>query len=85
MHPINKAPNGLSSLDDDVKGPIMMGVGVRHPITKPPNGFSSYLGKSKQKHPVYNLVGLTGWLRRVENEGEKESNKRDKEEVKHIL
>ena len=59
-----------------------MEVGVRHPINKPPDGFSICFAKSKQKHPAYNLVGLTGWWRRLEKEGEKESKKRDKEDAK---
>ena len=60
-HPINNPPDGLSSHNDDVTGPILMGVGARHPINKPPDGLSSCFAKTKQKHPAYNLVGLTGW------------------------
>ena len=33
----------------------------------------------QQTHPAYNLVGLTGWWRWLENEGEKELKRRDKE------
>ena len=50
----------LSSHDDDVTRTILVGVGARHPINKPPDGLSSCFAKSKQKHPAYNLVGLTG-------------------------
>jgi hypothetical protein len=81
-HPIKKPPDGLYSHNDDVTGPIVMGVGARHPINKPLVGLSSCSAKTKHKHPTYNLVGLTGWWRRLEKEGEMESKKRDKEGAK---